>query len=54
MPVYNAGTWLDECLQAIVDQDFAGSMELSVFDDASTVCHHFSQFKYQCHLCAIS
>uniref|UniRef100_A0A3P8VXH2 UDP-GlcNAc:betaGal beta-1,3-N-acetylglucosaminyltransferase-like 1 n=1 Tax=Cynoglossus semilaevis TaxID=244447 RepID=A0A3P8VXH2_CYNSE len=36
MPVYNAGPWLDECLQAIVDQDFAGSMELSVFDDAST------------------
>ncbi|XP_051801830.1 UDP-GlcNAc:betaGal beta-1,3-N-acetylglucosaminyltransferase-like protein 1 isoform X2 [Acanthochromis polyacanthus] len=36
MPVYNASCWLDECLQAIVDQDFTGSMELSVFDDAST------------------
>ncbi|KAM9770214.1 queuosine-tRNA galactosyltransferase isoform 2-T2 [Menidia menidia] len=36
MPVYNAGRWLDECLRAISEQDFAGSMELSVFDDAST------------------
>ncbi|XP_072240354.1 queuosine-tRNA galactosyltransferase isoform X1 [Leuresthes tenuis] len=36
MPVYNASCWLDECLQAILHQDFAGSMELSVFDDAST------------------
>ncbi|CAN9509977.1 unnamed protein product [Ophioblennius macclurei] len=36
MPVYNASCWLDECVQAIVHQDFSGSMELSVFDDAST------------------
>ncbi|KAG7485383.1 hypothetical protein JOB18_009187 [Solea senegalensis] len=36
MPVYNASCWLDECLQAILEQDFTGSMELSVFDDAST------------------
>uniref|UniRef100_A0A672Z9D0 UDP-GlcNAc:betaGal beta-1,3-N-acetylglucosaminyltransferase-like 1 n=1 Tax=Sphaeramia orbicularis TaxID=375764 RepID=A0A672Z9D0_9TELE len=36
MPVYNASSWLDECLQAILEQDFTGSMELSVFDDAST------------------
>ncbi|CAG5928939.1 unnamed protein product [Menidia menidia] len=36
MPVYNAGRWLDECLRAISEQDFAGSMELLVFDDAST------------------
>ncbi|XP_004539127.3 queuosine-tRNA galactosyltransferase isoform X1 [Maylandia zebra] len=36
MPVYNASCWLDECLQAILVQDFSGSMELSVFDDAST------------------
>ncbi|XP_051940976.1 UDP-GlcNAc:betaGal beta-1,3-N-acetylglucosaminyltransferase-like protein 1 isoform X3 [Hippocampus zosterae] len=36
MPVYNASCWLDECLQAILDQDFTGTMELSVFDDAST------------------
>lgn len=36
MPVYNASCWLDECLQAILHQDFTGTMELSVFDDAST------------------
>lgn len=37
MPVYNASCWLDECLQAILQQDFTGTMQLSVFDDASTV-----------------
>ncbi|XP_075896097.1 queuosine-tRNA galactosyltransferase [Nelusetta ayraudi] len=36
MPMYNASPWLDECLQAVLDQDFTGTMELSVFDDAST------------------
>ncbi|XP_029359881.1 queuosine-tRNA galactosyltransferase isoform X2 [Echeneis naucrates] len=36
MPVHNASCWLDECLQAILQQDFTGSMELSVYDDAST------------------
>ncbi|XP_037546115.1 UDP-GlcNAc:betaGal beta-1,3-N-acetylglucosaminyltransferase-like protein 1 [Nematolebias whitei] len=36
MPVYNASCWLDECLLGILHQDFTGSMELSVFDDAST------------------
>ncbi|XP_038127850.1 UDP-GlcNAc:betaGal beta-1,3-N-acetylglucosaminyltransferase-like protein 1 isoform X1 [Cyprinodon tularosa] len=36
MPVHNASCWLEECLQAVFHQDFAGSMELSVFDDAST------------------
>ncbi|KAL2076752.1 hypothetical protein ACEWY4_027648 [Coilia grayii] len=36
MPVYNASCWLEECLEAILNQDFSGTMELSVFDDAST------------------
>ncbi|XP_036412981.1 UDP-GlcNAc:betaGal beta-1,3-N-acetylglucosaminyltransferase-like protein 1 isoform X1 [Colossoma macropomum] len=36
VPVYNAAEWLDECLQAVLDQDFKGSMELSVYDDSST------------------
>ncbi|KAK7161059.1 hypothetical protein R3I94_003898 [Phoxinus phoxinus] len=36
MPVYNASDWLDECLQAILEQDFPGRMELSVYDDGST------------------
>ncbi|XP_077936566.1 queuosine-tRNA galactosyltransferase isoform X2 [Gasterosteus aculeatus] len=35
-PMYNASGWLDECLQAVLKQDFTGTMELSVFDDAST------------------
>lgn len=36
LPVYNASRWLDDCLEAISEQDFTGSMELSVYDDAST------------------
>ncbi|XP_072513321.1 queuosine-tRNA galactosyltransferase isoform X2 [Salminus brasiliensis] len=36
VPVYNGAEWLDECLQAVLDQDFQGSMELSVYDDSST------------------
>ncbi|XP_073698601.1 queuosine-tRNA galactosyltransferase [Garra rufa] len=36
MPVFNASDWLDECLQAVLEQDFQGRMELSVYDDGST------------------
>ncbi|TSK18103.1 Meteorin-like protein [Bagarius yarrelli] len=36
IPVYNAAEWLDECLQALSDQDFQGTFEISVFDDSST------------------
>ncbi|KAJ8362969.1 hypothetical protein SKAU_G00118000 [Synaphobranchus kaupii] len=36
LPTFNASRWLDACLQAVLEQDFQGSMELSVFDDAST------------------
>ncbi|XP_060544630.1 UDP-GlcNAc:betaGal beta-1,3-N-acetylglucosaminyltransferase-like protein 1 isoform X6 [Pantherophis guttatus] len=36
LPVYNAESWLDECLKSVLDQDFQGSIELSVFNDAST------------------
>ncbi|XP_012933573.1 UDP-GlcNAc:betaGal beta-1,3-N-acetylglucosaminyltransferase-like protein 1 isoform X6 [Heterocephalus glaber] len=35
LPVHNAEEWLDECLKSVLQQDFEGSMELSVFDDAS-------------------
>ncbi|KFO35750.1 UDP-GlcNAc:betaGal beta-1,3-N-acetylglucosaminyltransferase-like protein 1 [Fukomys damarensis] len=35
LPVHNAEEWLDECLESVLQQDFEGSMELSVFDDAS-------------------
>ncbi|XP_058024467.1 UDP-GlcNAc:betaGal beta-1,3-N-acetylglucosaminyltransferase-like protein 1 isoform X5 [Ahaetulla prasina] len=36
LPVYNAESWLDECLKSVLDQDFQGSIELSVFNDSST------------------
>ncbi|XP_062866809.1 UDP-GlcNAc:betaGal beta-1,3-N-acetylglucosaminyltransferase-like protein 1 [Trichomycterus rosablanca] len=36
IPVHNGAEWLDECLQAVLGQDFQGSMEVSIFDDAST------------------
>ncbi|XP_055509643.1 UDP-GlcNAc:betaGal beta-1,3-N-acetylglucosaminyltransferase-like protein 1 isoform X1 [Leucoraja erinacea] len=35
LPVHNAERWLDQCLESVLDQDFQGSMELSVFNDAS-------------------
>nr|XP_048673322.1 UDP-GlcNAc:betaGal beta-1,3-N-acetylglucosaminyltransferase-like protein 1 isoform X3 [Caretta caretta] len=35
LPVRNTECWLDECLKSIVEQDFEGTMELSVFNDAS-------------------
>ena len=37
LPVYNAEPWLTECLQSVLDQDTAASLELSVFMDACTV-----------------
>lgn len=41
LPVHNAEPWLDECLRSVLQQDFEGSMELSVFNDASKVCVHY-------------
>ena len=38
MTMHNAAQWLEEALQSVMAQTFAGSLELSVFDDASTVC----------------
>jgi hypothetical protein len=35
--VHNAEQWLDECLMSVLQQDFEGAMELSVFNDASKV-----------------
>lgn len=37
LPVHNAEPWLDECLRSVLQQDFEGAMELSVFNDASKV-----------------
>ncbi|XP_053939241.1 UDP-GlcNAc:betaGal beta-1,3-N-acetylglucosaminyltransferase-like protein 1 isoform X2 [Cuculus canorus] len=36
VPVHNSERWLDECLKSVWEQDFEGTMELSVFNDAST------------------
>ncbi|XP_028935911.1 UDP-GlcNAc:betaGal beta-1,3-N-acetylglucosaminyltransferase-like protein 1 isoform X2 [Ornithorhynchus anatinus] len=35
LPVYNAEAWLPECLNSILEQDFQGTLELSIFNDAS-------------------
>ncbi|XP_053309083.1 UDP-GlcNAc:betaGal beta-1,3-N-acetylglucosaminyltransferase-like protein 1 [Spea bombifrons] len=35
LPTYNAALWLDDCMRSIVDQGFDGSLEVSVFNDAS-------------------
>ncbi|XP_064350919.1 UDP-GlcNAc:betaGal beta-1,3-N-acetylglucosaminyltransferase-like protein 1 isoform X3 [Camelus dromedarius] len=35
LPVHNAEPWLDECLRSVLQQDFEGSLELSIFNDAS-------------------
>nr|XP_019591068.1 PREDICTED: UDP-GlcNAc:betaGal beta-1,3-N-acetylglucosaminyltransferase-like protein 1 isoform X3 [Rhinolophus sinicus] len=35
LPVHDAEPWLDECLRSVLQQDFQGSMELSVFNDGS-------------------
>lgn len=35
--MYNGALWLPACLQAVLEQDFQGTMELCIFDDASKV-----------------
>ncbi|XP_042198463.1 UDP-GlcNAc:betaGal beta-1,3-N-acetylglucosaminyltransferase-like protein 1 isoform X2 [Callorhinchus milii] len=35
LPIHNAAKWLDECLESVLEQDFEGSLQLSVFNDAS-------------------
>ena len=41
LPVHDAEPWLDECLGSVLQQDFEGSMELSIFNDASKVFTNF-------------
>ena len=36
LPVHNAGQWLDECLESIHNQDFVGTLEVSIYNDCST------------------
>lgn len=45
MPVHNGSRWLDNCLASILSQaGFTGSLELSIYNDASTV-GSYSVFK---------
>ena len=37
LPVYNAEKWLDETLHSVLQQNFEGQFELSIYNDASTV-----------------
>ena len=37
MTMYNASRWLDDTLQSILAQTFAGTLELSIYNDGSTV-----------------
>ena len=51
MPIHNADEWLEEALQSVLRQTFTGSLELSVFDDASTVRTVNMYTLY--HVCAV-
>ena len=37
MTVYNASRWLDDALQSILAQTFTGTLQVSVYNDGSTV-----------------
>lgn len=36
LPVHNAEQWLDECLESVYNQDFSGTLEVSIYDDCCT------------------
>ncbi|XP_062507806.1 UDP-GlcNAc:betaGal beta-1,3-N-acetylglucosaminyltransferase-like protein 1 [Corticium candelabrum] len=36
VPMHNAELWIDDCLQSVLTQKFAGKLELSIYNDAST------------------
>lgn len=37
IPVFNGAQWLDKALGSILHQSFQGILEVSIFNDASTV-----------------
>ena len=37
IPVFNAAQWLEESFHSVLLQTFTGSLEVSVYNDASTV-----------------
>ncbi|KAK8776724.1 hypothetical protein V5799_029932 [Amblyomma americanum] len=36
IPVHNGEKWINECLTSVADQVFAGTLEVSIFNDSST------------------
>ena len=36
IPLHNAAQWLDDCLESVRQQNFSGSIQVSIFDDSST------------------
>nr|XP_022317054.1 UDP-GlcNAc:betaGal beta-1,3-N-acetylglucosaminyltransferase-like protein 1 isoform X1 [Crassostrea virginica] len=36
IPVYNGENWIDECLEAVQNQQFKGQLEVSIYNDGST------------------
>ncbi|XP_066441947.1 queuosine-tRNA galactosyltransferase isoform X2 [Eleutherodactylus coqui] len=36
IPMYNAELWLEECLKSVLQQDFGGVLEVSIYNDGST------------------
>lgn len=40
MPMRNAAPWLPEALESLLSQSYDGPMELTVFNDGSSVSFH--------------
>jgi len=38
MPVHNAENWLDAALKSVLDQSWKDSLQVSIYNDASTDC----------------
>lgn len=36
-PLYNGERWIDQCFDSVLAQNFGETLELSVYDDSSTV-----------------
>jgi len=36
IPIFNGANWVDDCFNAVLTQDFEGSLEISVYNDSST------------------
>ncbi|XP_037286809.1 queuosine-tRNA galactosyltransferase isoform X2 [Rhipicephalus microplus] len=36
IPVFNGEQWIDECLSSVAQQEFDGTLEVSIYDDSST------------------